>query len=192
MTDQLRAVLRLFAEFNESEMNEIVACFRPIPVSKSNLLLRSGQVCKEFYFVAKGGLRVYFIDREGREKTRYVMLENHIGTALAGFVAQAPGVEFIEAIDDSELLAISHADFYRLNRESHNWTLFYQRILEMAYSFQNRRIEQLVTLTAAQRYELVMKENPAFLQRLSNRVLASYLDIREETLSRLKSRTSRI
>jgi len=58
----------------------------------------------------------------------------------------------------------------------------------MAYSFQNRKIEQLVTLTAKQRYNIVLKENPVLIQRLSNRILASYLDIREETLSRLKSK----
>ena len=69
-----------------------------------------------------------------------------------------------------------------------NWKIFYQKILEMAYSFQNRKIEQIVTLTAKQRYDNILKENPILIQRLSNKMLASYLDIREETLSRLKSK----
>jgi len=115
------------------------------------------------------------------------MLDNHIGTALTSFISQKSSIEFIEALDDTELLAINHADFYRFNKEMDSWKNFYQRILEMAYSFQNRKIEQLVTLTAKQRYDNVLKENPLLIQRLSNRVLASYLDIREETLSRLKS-----
>ena len=116
------------------------------------------------------------------------MLDNHIGTALTSFISQNPSVEFIEALDDTELLAISHSDFYQLNKEIDAWKNFYQRILEMAYSFQNKKIEQLVTLTAKQRYDIVLKENPALIQRLSNKVLASYLDVREETLSRLKSK----
>lgn len=189
---ELKAVLSLFAEFEEKELEEISNCFRPLTAAKNSLLLRPDSVCKEFYFVAKGALRIYFMDRGGREKTRYILLENHIGTSLASFAAQTPGTEFIEAIDDSQLFAISHADFYRLNRENRNWRFFYQRILEMAYSFQNRRIEQLVTLTAAERYALVTRENPALQQRVSNRVLASYLDIREETLSRLKAGSGRI
>ena len=57
----------------------------------------------------------------------------------------------------------------------------------MAYSYQNRRIEQLVTLSAKQRYEQVLNDHPSLIQKLSNKMLASYLDIREETLSRLKS-----
>ncbi|HSH64493.1 MAG TPA: Crp/Fnr family transcriptional regulator, partial [Bacteroidia bacterium] len=95
--------------------------------------------------------------------------------------------EFIDALEDSQLLAISRDDFFKLNDELNEWKLFYQRILEMAYSFQNRKIESLVTTSARQRYENLMKDNPVLVQRLSNKVLASYLDIREETLSRLKS-----
>lgn len=116
------------------------------------------------------------------------MLDNEIGTTLYSFISQKPSIEFIEALDDSELLAISHQDFCRLTKEMESWKNFYQTILEKAYSFQNRKIEALVTLTAKQRYDQLLKENPALVQRLSNKVLASYLDVREETLSRLKSK----
>jgi hypothetical protein len=60
--------------------------------------------------------------------------------------------------------------------------------MEMAYSFQNRKIESLVTLSAKERYDLLIKENPKAVQRLSNKIIASYLDIKQETLSRLKSK----
>ena len=178
----------MFANFDEQELDKILACFKPKGVKKNEILLHEGSVCKEFYFVHSGCIRTFFIDRNGHEKTRYVMLENHIGTALTSFISQKPSFEFLEALEITELLAISYADFFRLNKEMDSWKRFYQRILEMAYSFQNRKIEQLVTLTAKQRYGLVLIENPVLIQRLSNRVLASYLDIREETLSRLKSK----
>ena len=187
MKDNLKAVLEMFADFDDAAIQEVLHCFKPQSVSKNTVLLNSGSICKTFYFVGSGCIRIYFIDKNGREKTRYVMLENHIGTALASFISQKPSIEFIEALDDSELLGISHADFYRLNDEIPGWKDFYRRMLEMAYTFQNKKIEQLVTLSARQRYDTVLKENPLLIQRVSNRVLASYLDIREETLSRLKS-----
>jgi len=188
VTNRLKHILKSLSEFEETELEKIVNCFKPTSAKKGNLMLHEGRVCKEFYFVISGGIRTYFIDKNGHETTRYIMLENHIGTALSSFIAQKPSMEFIEAIDDTELLSISYHDFYRLNKEIDNWKIFYQRILEMAYTFQNRKIEQLVTLTAKQRYDFVLKENPTFTQRLSNKILASYLDVREETLSRLKSR----
>jgi CRP-like cAMP-binding protein len=188
MTDKLKIVLKMFADFDEYELEKVSDCFKPKSVKKNDILLHEGNVCKEFYFIVTGCVRTFFIDKNGYEKTRYVMLDNHIGTALTSFIAQKPSFEFLEALDNTELLAISHSNFIRLNNEMLNWKIFYQRILEMAYSFQNKKIEQLTTLTAKQRYDNVLKENPILIQRLSNKVLASYLDIREETLSRLKSK----
>lgn len=178
----------MFADFDEHELDKISDCFKAKSVNKNDILLHEGMVCKEFYFIHTGCIRTFFIDKNGHEKTRYVMLDNHIGTALTSFISKNPSFEFIEALDNTELLAINYSDFYRFNKEMDSWKNFYQRILEMAYSFQNRKIEQLTTLTAKQRYDNVLKENPVLIQRISNRILASYLDIREETLSRLKSK----
>jgi CRP-like cAMP-binding protein len=188
MKDKLKILLKKFADFDERELAQIVSLFKPKSVKKNNILLQEGSIAREFYYVHSGAIRTFFIDKKGYEKTRYVMLDNHIGTTLSSFISQKPSFEFIEALDDTDLLAITYQDFYRLNREINNWKNFYQKILELAYSFQNRKIESLVTLTAKQRYEQLLKENPVFIQRLSNKVLASYLDMREETLSRLKSR----
>ncbi len=188
MTDELKIVFKLFADFDENELDTITDYFKPKFVTKNSILLHEGSICNEFYYIHTGCIRTYFIDKNGHEKTRYIMLDCNIGTALSSFIFQKPSFEFVEALDDTELLSINHHDFYRLNKEIANWKIFYQRILEMAYSFQNRKIEGLVTLTAKQRYQQLLKENPHFIQRLSNRVLASYLDIREETLSRLKSK----
>jgi CRP-like cAMP-binding protein len=188
MTDKLKIVLKMFADFDEQELDKISECFKAKFVTKNSILLHEGNICKEFFFINKGCIRTFFSDKNGHEKTRYVMLDHYVGTALTSFISQKPSIEFIEALDDTELLAINHFDFYRLNKEMNSWKNFYQRILEMAYSFQNRKIEQLVTLTSKQRYDIILQENPLLVQRLSNRVLASYLDIREETLSRIKSK----
>ncbi len=188
MTGKLKTHLQAIAPFNEQDLEQIAVFFKPRLVKKKDTLLHAGQVCREFYYVCSGSIRTFYIDKKGHEKTRYVMLDNQIGTTLASFISQKASIECIEALEDTELLAIGYQDFYRLLGEMDAWKIFYQKILERAYSFQNRKIELLVTLTAKQRYEQQLMENPAFIQRLSNKVLASYLDIREETLSRLKSR----
>lgn len=188
MIDKLKIHLQIYADFDERELDQIVSFFKPKSVKKNSILLHEGSVCREFYYTHTGGIRTFFIDKKGREKTRFVILDNHLGTTLTSFISQKPAFEFIQAIDDTELLTISHPDFYHLNREIENWKIFYQKILELAYTFQNRKIESLVTLSAKQRYEQLLKENPVYIQRLSNKILASYLDIREETLSRLKSK----
>jgi CRP-like cAMP-binding protein len=188
MRDGLKTLLKQFADFDERELDHIVSFFKPKSVLKNSILLPEGKISKEFYYIHAGGIRTFFIDKKGYEKTRYVMLDNYIGTTLSSFISQKPSFESIQALEDTDLLIINHQDFYRLINEIDNWKNFYVKILELAYSYQNRKIESLVTLTAKQRYDQLLKETPEFLQRLSNKVLASYLDIREETLSRLKSK----
>lgn len=188
MTGQLKIVLNTISTFPEEDMERIVACFKPKQVQQGAYLLKNGDTCKEFYFVLEGCIRTYFIDEKGNEKTRYMMPANHIGTALSSFISARPSFELIDALCYTELLAISSQDFYKLNEELMSWKSFYQKILEMAYSFQTRRIESLVTLTAQQRFEQAMQENPSLFRLVSNKTMASYLDMTPETLSRLKSR----
>lgn len=187
MINHLKRFLQTFAEFEEQELCYIAGFFKPLSVKKNDILLHEGNVSKTFYYVYSGGIRTFFIDKNGHEKTRYVVLDNQAVTTLSSFISQQPSVEFMEALEDTSLLVISHHDFFKLAAEINNWKIYYQKILEKAYLFQNSKIESLVTLTAKQRYERLLKEHPMFVQRLSNKVLASYLDMREETLSRMKS-----
>lgn len=184
----LEFLLQHFGSFDPKQMETILHCFKPKSVKKNTVLLSAGEICKEFYFVNKGSIRTYFISKQGNEKTRYIMLESYIGTALTSFISQKPSFEFIDVLEDSQLLIINRNDFYRLVSEIPSWQAFYLKILEMAYSFQNNKIESLVTLTAKQRFDQLLAQNPGYLQRVSNKVLSSYLDMTQETLSRLKSK----
>lgn len=187
MQDQLKQILGFVSHFKQEDWEVILPCFETRLVTKGELLLREGEFCNAFYVVIKGCIRVYFLDSKGNEMTRYVMPDFHIGTALSSFISQKPSLETVEALEDSMLHTISHGAFYKLVDVNPAFAAFYRKILEMAYQFQTNKIESLVNLSAAERYQQVLKTSPDLVQRLSNRILASYLDIREETLSRLKS-----
>ncbi len=185
--NNLKQLIRLFSAFDGKDLDRIVDCFESRLFKKNEIILSAGDVSKEFYFVNRGCIRTYFITKQGNEKTRYIMIEPSIGTTLTSFISQKPSFEFMDALEESEVLAISHTDFFRLVDEIPGWKSFYLKIMEMAYSFQNRKIESLITLSAKERYDLLIRENPQMVQRVSNKILASYLDVKQETLSRLKS-----
>ena len=189
MKEQLKRVLQYITpDLTEQELETIAGCFKAEVVNKNVILLSEGDTCTSFYYVQKGCIRTYYLAKNGEEKTRYIMPEQHIGTALTSFIHQQPSFEAIDAFEQTELFSISRHDFYRLQKEIPAWKEFYIKMLEMAYAFQNRKIESIVTLSAKQRYDELLKKSPSLMQRVSNKVLASYLDIRQETLSRLKSR----
>jgi CRP/FNR family transcriptional regulator, anaerobic regulatory protein len=186
--DRLKQLIQLFSSIEEKDLEKVIDCFKLRSVKKNEILVSAGDTSKEFYFISNGCIRTYFITKQGHEKTRYIMVEPSIGTALTSFISQKPSFEFVDALEETEILAISHKDFFRLADEIPQWKNFYLKIMEMAYSFQNRKIESLVTLSAKERYDQLIKENPKVVQRVSNKILASYLDIKQETLSRLKSK----
>ena len=186
--NNLKQLIQMFSVFDGKDLDKVVDCFKTRLIKKNEILLCEGDIAKEFYFINSGCIRTYFITKQGHEKTRYLMIEPSIGTALTSFISQKPSFEFIDALENTEVLAISYKDFYRLAGEIQAWKNFYLKIMEMAYSFQNRKIESLVTLSATERYKQLIKEKPKIVQRVSNKILASYLDIKQETLSRLKSK----
>jgi len=188
MIGRFKQYLRVTTAINELQINEIAKCFKLKKVARGTCLVNAGDICKEFYYIGSGGIRTYFLTGAGQQCSRLIALEGAAGTALSSFIGQTPSTEFVEALEDSELYAISHQNFRRLLVEIPGWLEFYNQFLEMAYIHQNEKLQQLSTLTATQRYEKLMKDKPRYIQRLSNKILASYLDIREETLSRLKSK----
>ena len=87
MKDALKKSLKVCADFNEAELEEIADSFKPRSVRKKSVLLHEGSTCKEFYFIQSGCLRTFFIDENGGQRTRHIMLDDHLGTALTSFIS---------------------------------------------------------------------------------------------------------
>ncbi|HVW95377.1 MAG TPA: Crp/Fnr family transcriptional regulator [Mucilaginibacter sp.] len=187
MYNNLERYIALNISVTAESLNQITACFKPINVRKGDMLVLQGERCKRLYFVNSGCVRTYYTTKQGSEKTRLIALEGMIITAMSAFISGQPSFETVEAVEHSNLLYITHADFYKLVEELPEWRLFYLRLLELAYIYQNKRIGERTTQSARERYAILMKEQPQYILRLSNKILASYLDITQETLSRLKS-----
>lgn len=188
MIEQFKHLVGHDINISDESLNRIAACFVPEKVKRNTLLLTQSDVCKKFYYLHTGCIRTFYITKEGQEKTRKILFENSVFTALLSFITQQPHLEFMDVLEDSQLLSMSHKDFFDLIDEIPEWELFYRKLLEHTFVFQNKKIEDLVTLSAKERYDKLMRENPHYIQRLSNRVISTYLNISQETLSRLKSK----
>lgn len=187
-TDQFYKFINSVMQLDDAKSKRILEFVHYEHLPKNTVLVHQGEICRKFYYIVSGGIRIYFCTPKGQEKTRLVLFENSPFTALFSFITSHPSVESIEVLEDSLFAVIKRNDFFSLIDEMPEWATFYRKVLEKAYVYQNTRLEQLTTLSAKERYQIVLNEYPHFIQRLSNRILASYLDITQETLSRLKSR----
>jgi CRP-like cAMP-binding protein len=175
-------------QFDEQQLDMFCKKFRHKTTKRNEVLLLAGDVCPYIYFVNSGCLRVYMLDVNGKESTRFLITEGRFGTAFPSFNLQEPSLAAIQSIEPSDVLYISHHDFNQLLETFPGWEHVYRIGLEKDYIASIKRIESLITMDARQRYQLLMKTNPTLIQRLPSKIIADYLGISQETLSRLKSK----
>lgn len=187
MKEQLLQLIREKVTLTEDQLTEIITYFNPESIKKNEHLLEEGTVADRLFFVSKGCLRLYFRNDDLSSATRFMAFEHTFLTSIVSFISRLPATEFIQAVEDSEVLSISHAGFSYLRANIPEWDKFYIYILEYGLTVINNKLSSLLTQTAKERYRDLLKNNPELTQRLSNANLAAYLAISPETLSRLKS-----
>ena len=188
MYEQLSAYIRERVNVSEEELQLILSHYNPLKLKRNEVLLSEGETSRRMFFVVKGCLRVYFIKEDGSEVTRRIVFENAFSTTLVGFITCQPSMEFTQAIETTSLLYIERENFYSLLETIPVWEKFYRQYLEYAYVNNTNRLMSFITLDATEKYRQLLEENPEIVKRLPNRIVASYLNISPETLSRLKSK----
>ena len=171
----------------EEDFVPIAAFFKPFTFKVNQFLLREGEVCQHNYFVTKGSFRMFHVNAEGQELTRYFAFENKFGTNLTSLIEGSPSIENLQAIEPLEVLRISKTDFFELVESNPDLNKIYRNILENAYITSQKRIYDLQGMTALDRLRWLLGQYPLILTRIPSRMIASYLGITPFTLSRLKS-----
>jgi CRP-like cAMP-binding protein len=188
MHRQLETYIRQEIPIATPDLEKVLACFRPLSAGKGDVLLREGEVNDRILFINSGCLRIYFIQEDGQEATRYLAFESHFATALVSYITRQPSMEYIQALEPAGLLYCTHTDFSELLATIPLWERFYRQYLEKAYVTNTNRLMSFTTMDAGQRYRQLLEQNPDIVNRLPSRMVASYLNISQETLSRIKSK----
>ncbi|SEP04561.1 Crp/Fnr family transcriptional regulator [Mucilaginibacter sp. OK283] len=162
-------------------------CFKLKHAKRNEILVPKGSVAKNIYFVIKGCLRVFLVDDSGNESTRFLIFENNMGTAFPSFINGTPSLAAIQSLEASELLVLSRHDRDLLLKVVPGWETMYRIGLEQDYIASIQRIESLITMDSKTRYQVLMDTRPDIIRRLPNKIVADYLGISQETLSRLKA-----
>lgn len=187
MYHQLGEYLRAKMPVDPATLERIFSCFTLRTTRRNELLLSPGEVCRHYYFVNQGCLRLFTINKDGVEGTRYFAFEGSFGTALPSLIDQQPAFEYIQTIEQSKLLVIGRDDFYTLVDEAPVFGVIYRGILEAAFITAQKRIYGFQGLEAIDKVRWVMAYHPKLLTRVSNKLVASYLGLTPATLSRLKA-----
>lgn len=173
---------------DEDQLTAICALFKPVKTGRNEILIRYNDTCRVYYFINKGCLRLFTVNKAGTETSRYFAFEGMFATALPSFIDQRPALEYLQAIEKSELLAISRKDFYQLVDTVPEFGRIYREILELGFVNAQKRIYGFQGFDALDKVKWIIESQPNFLLRVSNKMAASYLGISPSTLSRAKSK----
>lgn len=157
-------------------------------LKKGDILWRAGEVCKHVIFINKGALRCYYYTEEGKEVTGQFFFENIYLTDYYSFISKAPMGVTYEALEDTELIVIPRVGVYDLYDKYKSAERFGRLIAE--HNFVKLLDEQITfkTLSIEDKYKLLVENRPEVMARVQLNLIASYLCISPEHLSRLRKR----
>ena len=174
----------LSAEDKES----ISKYLRPKKLRKKQYLLQEGDVCKFSAFVEKGSLRAYSVDNEGGEHIIQFALEGWTISDLYSFLTGEPATYNIDALEDSELVLIDKASHEEMLKTIPAYETHMRIQITGAYIAMQRRLTSIISLPVDERYENLIKTYPNIAQRVPQHMIASYMGLQPETLSRIRKK----
>lgn len=161
-----------------------------ISIKSRQLLLDFNQHDDNLYFVKNGCVRLFVIDKNGEQVNMGFGYENSLITCFQTFIEGKPSLLSIEAISDTQLVAISKDDLVQLIHGNTEIALWYQSMLEVTLSGHIQRQVELLTLKPQERYEVFINRSGHLINRIPLKLIASYLMMKPETLSRIRAKIS--
>jgi CRP-like cAMP-binding protein len=171
----------------EEEFDFCKTVFQPKKLRKKRFLLGEEDVCKYIAFVEKGLLRSFVIDEKGSEHVLQFSLEGWWVSDLSSFLTGEPSKYNIEALEDCELLMISRSGWDQLLEKIPVFERFFRILIQNNLIVTQRRLIASFSDTAEEKYHKLVAHFPDILQRVPQHMIASYLGITRETLSRVRA-----
>lgn len=155
---------------------------------KKTFLLRAGEVCTFEAYILKGCVRVYYIDDKGDEVILFFAVEDWWISDLASFTGQKASHLFIETLEDTELLSIDYRKKEQLFEQVPAFERLFRLMIQRAYEMMMHRLIATISQPADQRYADFVERYPAIVQRVPQHLIAAYIGISPEFLSKIRQK----
>ncbi|MFH5831941.1 Crp/Fnr family transcriptional regulator [Halalkalibaculum sp. DA3122] len=186
MYEQLKASIQEHVTLSDEEWKRCKNNFRPKRMLKRQFLLQEGDICRELTFVEKGALYSYSVDSKGNQHVLRFAFDGWWIADLQSFFTGDPSTLNIEILEDSELLVLDRKNHEKLLEEMPAYERYHRIIIQNAYIALQQRVENALGLTAEEKYARLIRHNPEFMNRVPLNLVASYLGMSPETLSRVR------
>ena len=188
MSEKIIEHFKKFIALEAKEEIEILSFFQQGSFAKKENLIEAGKKCKFHFFVAKGCLRLFFVNDKGIEQTTQFAIENWWLTDYFAFESQAITDFTIQAVEHTNVLMINYQNQEDLLKQFPKFERYFRKIYQRAYSALQLRTKYLYDFSREESYRHFNSSFPEFTQRIPQQLLASYLNMTPEYLSEIKSK----
>lgn len=178
-------------ELSESDKQVLRNNYLVKKLKKRQFFLQEGDVCKYAGFVTKGCLKTYTIDKNGDEHVFQIAIEGWWISDMYSHLTGEPATFTIEALEDCELLILDLEARETIFKQIPNYERFHRILLERNYVATQRRVNSMLSSSAEERYLAFINKYPQIVQRVPQLVIASYLGIAPESLSRIRKQLAK-
>ncbi len=156
-------------------------------IRRRQFLDQPGFVSQFRNYIQEGSFRSYFISDEGKEHTVQIAMEDWFVSDFYSYVTRTPATLFVEAMENSVILQMNYDDIEGLCREIHALSEYFRITTERAFAFSRMRALSNLSKTAEERYLELLGRYPNMVERVPQKVIASYLGMTPEFLSKIRN-----
>lgn len=179
--------LSKYIELNQEEIELIRSKVIFRKYIKGHFVVQEGDICKHRSFVISGCLKTFHLDDNGHEHIIAFAIENWWAGDLGSFLTQTPAFFNVQCIEDTELIQLSKEDLEGLYETIPKLNKFFRSTIENAYVESRKRIINSFSLSAKTKYLQFKKQYPRIHQRIPKYMIAAYLGVTPEFLSRIRN-----
>jgi len=176
-----------YVTLSEEEIQKLSSIIKTVRIKKKQFIIQPGFVCHSRTYIVEGAFRVFYLDEDGKEHTVSIGVEDWFVTDFHSYINQTPASNFAEALEDSIIYQLRYEDIEPLCKEIHALSEYFRLTTEKAFAFSRRRVIANSSKTAEERYDAYLDKYPHIANRVPQYVLASYLGISPEFLSKIRS-----
>ena len=187
MPEKLRKHIEKIVPLTDDEFAFVFSHFAVKSYKKSAFIFRKGESVKYSYFVLSGLLMLSYDDDLGKQHIVSFALEDWWESDFLAYHSQTKATMSLQCLEDTEVLCISLEDYQKLCAGLQKMEHFFLKKANAGHIGSQNRILSFLTSNATERYDQLLKRHPSLLQRVPKTLLASFLGVSRETLSRLSS-----
>lgn len=187
MFDALHQLVSQFVLFTAREKQQFEQAFTFLEIPKNFKLVRQGQVATDLYFINKGLIRLYYTKGD-EEITGFIFQEHLFASSYDSFLRKVPSIQTLESLEPCELLVLSYDRMQELYETLPKINILTRKVAEQRFINSQMILSSFLLDSPEERYLKFEAQHRALLQRVPQKIIASYLGITPVSLSRIRKR----